>query len=69
MRLLEAQKCRAWSAAGVPAQAEGLARAHAARLIVTYLAGRQLADGGKGEQPFRTRYTHEDILLLAETDE
>ena len=46
----------------------GPSRAHAARLIATYLAGRQLADGGKGAQPFRTRYTHEVILLLAETE-
>lgn len=46
------------------------ARASACRAADrTYLAGRQMADGGKGAQPFRTRYTHEDILLLAETDE
>ena len=47
----------------------GLSRAQTARLIKTYLAEGQLADGRKGPaQPFRTRYTRADILLLAETD-
>ena len=47
----------------------GLSRAQTARLIKTYLAEGQLADGRKGPaQPFRTRFTRADILLLAETD-
>ena len=44
-------------------------RAQTARLIKTNIAERQMADGRKGlAQPFHTRHTRADILLLAEID-
>ena len=66
LRLLEAQHGRERAAAGVPAAHHG-ALAGADRTADRNLLGRQPA-GGRAQlaQPFRTRYTREDILLLAE---
>ena len=48
----------------------GLSRAQVGRLVKRYLEAGELADRRRGPaRPFRRRYTREDIVLLAATDE